>query len=52
MCKPTELNNAELVDLIVDCINELIERREKDQEKLEQLCEPIRELQDWVRPWD
>ena len=52
MCKPTELDNEQLVDLIADCINELVARRVKDQEKMEELSDPIGELQDWLRPWD
>jgi len=52
MCKPQEFEFDDLVDHIIELMENLAERVEINQNKLEELKEPWGSLADFMRPWD
>ena len=52
MCKPAELETDEIVDLIISMLDELKHRTEVNLNKIEELKDPFRELEQFMRPWD
>jgi len=51
MCKPVEFETDDLIDHIIDLMEELVERCAKHQNKVDELIDPIKEVQAWTRPF-
>lgn len=51
MCKPVEFETEDLVDHIIELLEELVERCDKHQNKVDELLDPINEIQEWIRPF-
>jgi len=51
MCKPVEFETEDLINHIIELIEELVERCDKHQNKVDELLNPINELQAWIRPF-
>jgi len=51
MCKPAELETHKIVDLVKRMLEELCERCETHQNKVDELLDPINEIQEWIRPF-